>query len=211
VPQAAAANGLRHGGARSGRMSRFEHFFTRSALTVFVSVGLLFIVLTLLIAINPALRLKREDDAATIYLADEAATRGRLLYLAEGCGYCHSQMVRPALVDSPFGRPSLASDYAGATPPLLGTQRTGPDLSAVGERQPSHAWNLYHLFNPRSMVPASVMPGFPWYFDIVDANAAPQGEFVLVLDEPFLPKGKVAVPKRQALDLVAYLVSVKQP
>jgi cytochrome c oxidase cbb3-type subunit 2 len=192
-------------------MSRFEHFFTRSALTVFVSVGLLFIVLTLLIAINPALRLKREDDAATIYLADEAATRGRLLYLAEGCGYCHSQMVRPALVDSPFGRPSLASDYAGATPPLLGTQRTGPDLSAVGERQPSHAWNLYHLFNPRSMVPASVMPGFPWYFDIVDANAAPQGEFVLVLDEPFLPKGKVAVPKRQALDLVAYLVSVKQP
>jgi cytochrome c oxidase cbb3-type subunit 2 len=192
-------------------MSRFEHFFTRSALTVFVSVGLLFIVLTLLIAINPALRLKREDDAATIYLADEAETRGRLLYLAEGCGYCHSQMVRPALVDSPFGRPSLASDYAGATPPLLGTQRTGPDLSAVGERQPSHAWNLYHLFNPRSMVPASVMPGFPWYFDIVDANAAPQGEFVLVLDEPFLPKGKVAVPKRQALDLVAYLVSVKQP
>jgi cytochrome c oxidase cbb3-type subunit 2 len=192
-------------------MSRFEHFFTRSALTVFVSVGLLFIALTLLIAINPALRLKREDDAATIYLADEAATRGRLLYLAEGCGYCHSQMVRPALVDSPFGRPSLASDYAGATPPLLGTQRTGPDLSAVGERQPSHAWNLYHLFNPRSMVPASVMPGFPWYFDIVDASAAPQGEFVLVLDEPFLPKGKVAVPKRQALDLVAYLVSVKQP
>jgi cytochrome c oxidase cbb3-type subunit 2 len=192
-------------------MNRFEHLFTRSALTVFFSVGLLFIVLTLLIAINPALRLKREDDAATIYLADEAATRGRLLYLAEGCGYCHSQMVRPALVDSPFGRPSLASDYAGATPPLLGTQRTGPDLSAVGERQPSHAWNLYHLFNPRSMVPASVMPGFPWYFDIVDANAAPQGEFVLVLDEPFLPKGKVAVPKRQALDLVAYLVSVKQP
>jgi cytochrome c oxidase cbb3-type subunit 2 len=192
-------------------MSRFEHFFTRSALTVFVSVGLLFIVLTLLIAINPALRLKREDDAATIYLADEAAARGRLLYLAEGCGYCHSQMVRPALVDSPFGRPSLASDYAGATPPLLGTQRTGPDLSAVGERQPSHAWNLYHLFNPRSMVPASVMPSFPWYFDIVDASAAPQGEFVLVLDEPFLPKGKVAVPKRQALDLVAYLVSVKQP
>jgi cytochrome c oxidase cbb3-type subunit 2 len=191
-------------------VSRFEHFFTRSALTVFISVGLLFIVLTLLIAINPALRLKREDDAATIYLAGDAAARGRLLYLAEGCGYCHSQMVRPALVDSPFGRPSLASDYAGATPPLLGTQRTGPDLSAVGERQPSHAWNLYHLFNPRSMVPASIMPAYPWLFDIVDKADAPTGALTLVLEEPFLPRDKVALPRPEALDLVAYLLSVKQ-
>ena len=131
--------------------------------------------------------------------------------MAEGCGYCHSQLLRPALIDTPYGRPSRASDYAGATPPLVGTQRTGPDLSAVGERQTSHIWNLYHLFNPRSMVPASIMPAYPWYFDIIDKTDAPTGALTLVLDEPFLPEGKVALAKPAALDLVAYLLSVKQP
>ncbi len=141
---------------------------------------------------------------------DAAVARGRLIYMAEGCGYCHSQFVRPALIDTPYGRPSRAADYAGATPPLVGTQRNGPDLAAVGERQTSHVWNLYHLFNPRSMVPDSIMPSYPWYFDVVDKSSAPPGEVTLVLDEPFLPMGKVARPKSGALDLVAYLLSVKQ-
>jgi hypothetical protein len=46
---------------------------------------------------------------------------------------------------------------------------------------------------------------------VIDAASAPADELVLVLDEPFLPAGKVALPKQQALDLVAYLLSVKQP
>jgi len=191
-------------------MMRFEHLFTRSALTIYLSVAAIFTVLTLLVAVDPAIRLKREDAALVPVASDDAVSRGRLIYMAEGCGYCHSQLVRPALIDTPYGRPSRASDYAGASPPFVGTQRTGPDLAAVGERQPSHVWNLYHLYNPRSMVPASIMPGFPWYFDIIDAANAPADALVLVLDEPFLPKGKVALPKKQALDLVAYLVSVKQ-
>lgn len=191
-------------------MTRFEHLFSRSALTIYLSVAALFAVLTLLIAIDPAIRLKQEDAAMPITAVDAAVARGRLIYMAEGCGYCHSQLVRPALIDTPYGRPSRAADYAGATPPLVGTQRNGPDLSAVGERQTSHVWNLYHLFNPRSMVPASIMPAYPWYFDVVDKASAPPGALMLVLDQPFLSPGKVALPRPEALDLVAYLLSVKQ-
>jgi cytochrome c oxidase cbb3-type subunit 2 len=191
-------------------MTRFEHLFSRSAPTIFLSVAALFTILTLLIAINPAIRLKQEDAAFPLPASDAAVARGRLIYMAEGCGYCHSQLVRPALIDTPYGRPSRAADYAGATPPLVGTQRNGPDLSAVGERQTSHVWNLYHLFNPRSMVPASIMPAYPWYFDVVDKARAPTGALTLVLDEPFLPEGMVALPKPAALDLVAFLLSVKQ-
>lgn len=191
-------------------MTRVEHLFSRSALTIYLSVGALFAILTLLIAVDPAIRLKHEDAALPIAAVDSAVARGRLIYMREGCGYCHSQLVRPALIDTPYGRPSSAADYAGATPPLVGTQRNGPDLSAVGERQTSHVWNLYHLFNPRSMVPASIMPAYPWYFDIVDKADAPAEKLTLVLDEPFLPSGKVALPRPEALDLVAYLLSVKQ-
>ena len=109
--------------------------------------------------------------------------RGRALYLAEGCGYCHSQLVRPIFVDAAYGRPSEVADYADAAPPLVGTERTGPDLANVGVRQPSVMWNLLHLYNPRSMVPDSVMPGFPWYFEIVDRDRAPTGadDYVLAL------------------------------
>ncbi|MBL8893957.1 MAG: cbb3-type cytochrome c oxidase subunit II [Rhizobiales bacterium] len=191
-------------------MTRFEHLFSRSALTIYLSVGALFTILTLLIAVDPAIRLKHEDATLPIAAVDAAVARGRLIYMAEGCGYCHSQLVRPALIDTPYGRPSRAADYAGATPPLVGTQRNGPDLSAVGERQTSHVWNLYHLFNPRSMVPASIMPAYPWYFDVIDKADVPAGTLTLVLGEPFLPAGKVAMPKAEALDLVAYLLSVKQ-
>lgn len=191
-------------------MTRFEHLFSRSALTIYLSVAALFAVLTLLVAIDPAIRLKQEDATLPLPAVDAAVARGRLIYMSEGCGYCHSQLVRPALIDTAYGRPSRAADYAGATPPLVGTQRNGPDLSAVGERQTSHIWNLYHLFNPRSMVPASIMPAYPWYFDVVDKATAPPGALMLVLDEPFLSPDKVALPRPEALDLVAYLLSVKQ-
>jgi len=191
-------------------MTRFDHLFSRSALTIYLSVAALFTILTFLVAIDPATRLKHEDAASPVPAIEPSAARGRVIYMAEGCGYCHSQLVRPALIDTPYGRPSRAADYAGAKPPLAGTQRNGPDLSAVGERQTSHVWNLYHLFNPRSMVPASIMPSYPWYFDIIDQANAPAGALTLVLDEPFLSAGKVALPKPEALDLVAYLLSVKQ-
>jgi cytochrome c oxidase cbb3-type subunit II len=185
--------------------------FHRSPVSIVVISAAVFGALSFLVALRPAIEL----DASTplsLRAQSTAVARGRALYVGEGCGYCHSQLVRPIFVDAAYGRPSDATDYADATPPLVGTERTGPDLANVGIRQPSVMWNLLHLFNPRSMVPDSVMPGFPWYFDIVDRAQAPTGPnaYVLVLGEPFLPPGKVALPNREALDLVAYLETLKQ-
>jgi cytochrome c oxidase cbb3-type subunit II len=183
----------------------------RSPVAIVVIGAAVFGALSFLVGLRPAAEL----DASTplsLRAQSVAAARGRALYLAEGCGYCHSQLVRPIFVDAAYGRPSEITDYADAAPPLVGTERTGPDLANVGVRQPSVMWNLLHLFNPRSMVPDSVMPDFPWYFEIVERERAPVGAnaFVLVLSEPFLAPGKVALPRREALDLVAYLQTLKQ-
>lgn len=187
-------------------------FHRHAAAIALFSVGV-FAVLSYLIALQPALELKALDaalgHAAPVPPADQVA-RGRAIYVREGCGYCHTQQVRPVALDAGYGRPSRASDYAAETPPLAGTQRTGPDLSDVGRRQASVMWNLYHLFNPRSVVPQSVMPGFPWYFDVVDASAARGQPYALTLREPFLPPGKMVVPRQAALDVVAYLRSLVQ-
>jgi len=186
--------------------------FHRRPEAIVVIGAAVFGALSFLIALRPALDLNAAAAARPSSEPDAAVARGRALYLAEGCGYCHSQFVRPLFIDAAYGRASEAADYADAAPPLLGTERAGPDLSNVGIRQPSVMWNLLHLFNPRSMVPESVMPGFPWYFEIVDRQRAGDGagDDVLALPEPFLPAGEVALPRREALDLVAYLQSLRQ-
>jgi cytochrome c oxidase cbb3-type subunit 2 len=186
--------------------------FHRRPAAIVVIGAAVFGALSFLIALRPALDLDAATAARPTANADPAVARGRALYLAEGCGYCHSQFVRPLFADAAYGRASEAADYAQAAPPLLGTERIGPDLSNVGIRQPSVMWNLLHLFNPRSMVPDSVMPGFPWYFEIVDRRGVPDsvGDYVLAPPGSFLPAGKVALPRREALDLVAYLQSLRQ-
>jgi cytochrome c oxidase cbb3-type subunit 2 len=42
-----------------------------------------------------------------------------------------------------------------------GSKRTGPDLARVGGKY-SDQWQADHLINPRSLVPESIMPGYPW-------------------------------------------------
>ena len=122
--------------------------------------------LTYLIAIGPALRVQNTPALKNAPTLSASAARGRELYLVEGCGYCHTQFVRDLPMDRPYGRGSVAEDYALEDPPLLGTQRTGPDLSDVARRQSSDVWHLLHLYNPRSVVPLSVMPGYAWYFEV---------------------------------------------
>ncbi len=168
-----------------------------------------YLALTYLIAIGPAFQVQTTPPLPGAPSLSEAAARGRALYVAEGCGYCHTQFVRDLPMDRPYGRPALAEDYALEDPPLLGTQRTGPDLSNVAARQPSDAWHLLHLYNPRSVVPRSVMPGYPWYFEMKEA-AGPD-DFVVPVPERFLPTpGVVIVAKPEAQDLVAYLLSLRQ-
>ncbi len=86
---------------------------------------------------------------------------GRNIYIREGCYLCHSQMIRPFRDESErYGHYSLAAESMYDRPFQWGSKRTGPDLARVGGKY-SNEWHTRHLVNPRSVVPESVMPGYP--------------------------------------------------
>lgn len=138
--------------------------------------------------------------------------RGRQEYIAQGCVYCHSQQPRARNFAPDFergwGRASVAGDYAYDTPHLLGSMRTGPDLLNIGARQPSEQWHLGHLYQPRAYVPGSVMPSYPYMFELKDV--AGPGDVAVQVPPGFAPPNKVVVARPQALDLVAYLKSLNR-
>jgi len=143
---------------------------------------------------------------------------GLRVYISEGCVACHTQQVRPLPVDEPWGRPATAGDFAHVTalgpwapygPAVLGSERTGPDLTNVGARQASDIWQYIHLYNPRSVVPDSVMPAYPWLFTEVKTPA--EGQTVVPVPAAYTPKsGLQVVPNQRGEALVAYLLSLKQ-
>lgn len=85
--------------------------------------------------------------------------KGRALYISNGCVYCHTQSIRS--VDWGLGaeRIAQAGDYLKDYPILLGSQRTGPDLSQEGGEHPDD-WHQAHFTNPRYTRPLSIMPPF---------------------------------------------------
>lgn len=93
---------------------------------------------------------------------------GRDIYIREGCHVCHTQMVRPLRAEvERYGHYSMAQESVYDHPFLWGSKRTGPDLARVGGDRYSDEWHRAHLYNPRSVVPASIMPAYPWLFDNV--------------------------------------------
>ena len=103
------------------------------------------------------------------------AQRGRDIYMREGCYTCHSQMIRPFRDEKlRYGHYSLAAESQYDHPFQWGSKRTGPDLARVGGKY-SNEWHVQHLVAPRSMVPESVMPNYPWLLstqlDISDTAA----------------------------------------
>ena len=100
---------------------------------------------------------------ASDYTALEA--RGRRVYIREGCWYCHSQYVRPVAGEElRWGPLSEAGEYAHDVPHLFSTRRIGPDLTRVGLKY-SDDWHYAHHWDPRLVVPESMMPRFRWLFD----------------------------------------------
>ncbi|PZR71484.1 MAG: hypothetical protein DLM73_15725 [Chthoniobacterales bacterium] len=85
-----------------------------------------------------------DEDGNDPYPAPKSgmAERGRKIYAANGCVYCHSQQVRADYAASDIERKwgtrrSAPRDYLFDRPVLLGKMRVGPDLSNVGKRAPS--------------------------------------------------------------------------
>ena len=114
-----------------------------------------------------------------------AEQRGRDIYAREGCSYCHTQQVRYTEADMQrFGAPTLAWEGRQDYPHMLGTRRIGPDLARAANTR-TKEWHLAHLYAPRSVVPQSIMPAYPEMFN-----------------------GSADRPRREAMDLVAYLDSL---
>lgn len=102
----------------------------------------------------------KPGDGVRPYTALELA--GRDVYQREGCYLCHSQMIRPFRDENErYGHYSLASESLFDHPFQWGSKRTGPDIARVGGKY-SDAWHRAHLRAPRSVVPESVMPNYPW-------------------------------------------------
>ncbi len=120
-------------------------------------------------------------------------------------------------------RQSVAEDYLYDYPVQLGSLRAGPDLSNVGVRAPDMNWQLVHLYAPNSEVKDSTMPPFRYLFEIrkISGTGVPPvqtGETPVPQPSPdalVFPKGSgppagyEVVPKPEAQELAAYLLSLR--
>lgn len=193
--------------------------FFDNHIKLFRTAFLFFATLTVLVAIIPALNNQRNNaPLPNVESLSGDAAKGKAIFIANGCVGCHTQQVRNLDMDKIWGsRPSIAADYAANhrsdfwrnTATLMGTERTGPDLTNIGARQPSVDWHLVHLYNPRIVVKESIMPAYTWMF-VIKKNTS-KIDIVVNVPKEYLEgeEGKM-VASKEALQLVAYLQSLKQ-
>ena len=248
-----------------------------------------------------------DEEGTDVYPAPESgmAERGRQVYAANGCVYCHTQQVRAdyagADIDRKWGdRRSAPRDYIFERPVMLGRMRTGPDLANVGKRAPvddenapppsatesttaaapppapaggttapgaatagespapgsaapaaapaagqaspapatiaatadaasapsttaitgvggqneplqySAAWHHRHLYDPRSITYASIMPSFRFLYEKRRITGEPSSDALKLSGRGAPPEGWEVVPTYDAKCLVAYLMSLDQ-
>jgi cytochrome c oxidase cbb3-type subunit II len=136
--------------------------FEKNSIVLVIGV-LIVIAIGGLVEITPLFYLKstiEKVDGMRPYSPLELA--GRNIYVREGCYNCHSQMIR-ALRDEVerYGHYSLAAESMYDRPFQWGSKRTGPDLARIGAKY-SDDWHRDHLREPKSVVPGTVMPSYPW-------------------------------------------------
>lgn len=171
------------------------------------------------------------EDSGDIYPVNNSgvAARGRRVYVAEGCYYCHTQLVRNedagADIDRGWGtRQTVARDYIYDDPPVLGLTRNGPDLANTGDPNRTNpewkdeenkgklwrsaAWLYAHLYDPRSTAPDSIMPSYRYLFETKKIVGERSMEALDLTGSDAPPAGSEVVPTTEARDLVAYLLSL---
>ncbi|MEE9310139.1 MAG: cytochrome-c oxidase, cbb3-type subunit II [Cocleimonas sp.] len=161
-------------------MMKHESIETNAALLIVltlaaISIGGLVEIVPLFYIEGTVEDVKNADgkDAVRPYTALEQL--GRDIYTREGCYTCHSQMIRPFRDEAlRYGHYSLAAESQYDHPFQWGSMRRGPDLARVGGKY-SSAWHTKHMIAPRSVVPESIMPNYPWLqktdLDISDVQA----------------------------------------
>src|SRR5574337_172931 len=167
---------------------------------------LIYVVIVLAIALIPAIELSRTPPGPGVQPLSPLQLEGRKVFAANGCDYCHTQQVRPLAEDKEFGRPSAPGDFAYQTPELLGSERTGPDLTNVGTTKSSDVWQYIHLYDPRAVVPESIMPNFKFLFRVGDQ--APPGETAVPVPPQFAPKHGVVLPRRQNERILRHFIGL---
>jgi cytochrome c oxidase cbb3-type subunit I/II len=170
-------------------LPKADNWINTAYATTFGAGLLFFVVSFIALGVIPAVLLHAEmirttPPGVSLKLTPQEL-RGREIYAKNGCGYCHSQQVRDLAVDvRRFGPPTLAWETANELPQLWGTRRIGPDLAREGVRRTAD-WQTVHLYNPRYIVPDSIMPAYAWMFS-----------------------GGPEFPAEEAVDVVAYLQSL---
>lgn len=137
---------------------------------------------------------------------------GRDIYRREGCVGCHSQMIRPFRAETErYGHYSVAGEFIYDFNFLWGSKRTGPDLARVGGRY-SDDWHRAHMYNPRDVVPESIMPAYPWLFEnTLDGEDTPKKMRALrtlgvpYTDEQIASATREVRGEQEITALVAYL------
>ena len=143
---------------------------------------------------------------------DPLRLAGRDIYVREGCYLCHSQMIRALRFETQrYGSFSTADESVYDRPFQWGSKRTGPDLARAGGKY-SDEWQHAHLMDPRSVVPESNMPGYPWLAraSIDAADIAARMRVLRRLGDPYtdadIAAAAAAVEGRTEMDaLIAYL------
>ena len=145
-------------------MSMWKHHGKLERHSLLLIIGIVLVVsIGGLVEIAPLFWIKNtieKVDGVRPYTPLELA--GRDIYIREGCYVCHSQMIRPLRDEvERYGHYSLAAESMYDHPFQWGSKRTGPDLARVGGKY-SDSWHRDHLIDPRSVVPESIMPGYPF-------------------------------------------------
>jgi cytochrome c oxidase cbb3-type subunit 2 len=166
-----------------------------------------------LVEIVPLLFLKQTTEPAVgLKPLTALQLEGRDIYVREGCHVCHTQMIRTLRAETErYGHYSEANEFVYDHPFLWGSKRTGPDLARVGGRY-SDEWQRAHLYNPRDVVPESIMPSYPWLFEstLDGALTAKKMQVLRQLGVPYtdadIEGASAAVIGRSESDaLIAYL------
>ncbi len=125
---------------------------------------------------------------------------GKIVYQKDNCMSCHSQMIRPFKAETDrYGQYSLSGEYAYDRPFLWGSKRTGPDLHRVGNYRTAD-WHANHMWDPKSIVPTSIMPSYRSQFKDIAETQTAYAEAVTVKRAFNTPYGADIAPGKAAYD-----------
>ncbi len=175
-------------------MNRLEKFST-----IFLIAGVVFFLVALIsLGLAPALMTSAVPENGglpeeipsefKVYYQNvseyqQALLVGRDVYVREACWHCHTQYVRPVGSESMYyGAISTPGELETILqkPQLLGTRRVGPDLSREAGKR-TNDWHFAHFYNPKSVVPQTIMPSYRWYYDSSTNPPTPKPEAIALV------------------------------